>query len=123
MVERDIQALTALDVEAFAFPMPKEYFITRFMSPNCAILVATYGMAIVGYISSKHKPAEDTARIESIAVTTSMRGQKIGQKLMDDCLRVLAQRAKAVSLHVRKSNAVAIALYSKYPPHYNINNI
>ncbi|CAH8526276.1 unnamed protein product [Schistosoma turkestanicum] len=96
----------------------KYYFYHGLSWPQLSYVAETDSGEIVGYVLAKmEEDPEDVpyGHITSLAVKRSYRRLGIAQTLMNLALRAMVENfhARYVSLHVRKSNRAALALYKK----------
>lgn len=99
----------------------KYYFYHGLSWPQLSYVAVDERNKIVGYVLAKmeEEPDEGTGvkephgHITSLAVKRSHRRLGLAKKLMDQASRAMVEnfKAKYVSLHVRKSNRAALALY------------
>ncbi|AHJ98181.1 GNAT family N-acetyltransferase [Hymenobacter swuensis] len=88
--------------------------------PNSAFYVARQGERVIGYLKLNTGPAqtelqdEQALEIERIYVLQEFHGQKVGQMLYEEAMRVATQmRAAYVWLGVWEENPRAIRFYQK----------
>ena len=108
----DIDAVHAIEREAFTDPWPRSSFLEALESPHLYFsVVVTADGHLVGYLLGWF--AAGDGEIANIAVASGARGRGIGGRLLDDAI-LAAQAAGAVTIHleVRESNAAAQALYA-----------
>jgi len=94
----------------------KYYFYHGLSWPQLSYVAVDERNKIVGYVLAKmeEEPDEEPhGHITSLAVKRSHRRLGLAKKLMDQASRAMVEnfKAKYVSLHVRKSNRAALALY------------
>ncbi len=98
--------------------------IGAFIRPGGFVFLARVGGEIVGTAALNRVDA-DTFELCKMTVASTMRGRKVGQKLMAHCLEVARARgALRVTLETNKKAVAAISLYEKhgfehraFPPH------
>lgn len=109
MIEADLEAVTAIERQAYEFPWSRGIFVDCLRVPYvCEVLeedglVAGYGIMSV---------AADEAHLLNLCVHAAARRRGLGGFMLDHLLRrAAAEGARAVFLEVRPTNAQAIALY------------
>lgn len=106
----DIDAIHALEVEAFPSPWRREFFESELRASGRFNLVARRNGSVVGYLFAMWY--FDEMHVNKIAVAESERRQGIAVQLMDKCVRFAhVNRVKSISLEVRKSNSGAQEFY------------
>jgi ribosomal-protein-alanine N-acetyltransferase len=111
MTEDDLDEVLAIEQYSFPLPWNRDHFLDE-LKTDCAFpLVAfTPGEKLAGYICPRL--LLDEGHILDVAVHRSFRGRGVGRLLVE---RVLMEcrdgGAEFVSLEVRPSNEIAIALY------------
>ncbi len=109
----DVGAVCEIERACFSVPFKEKDFLEYLQSPLWNLLVAKVGGRTAGYIS--YMVTYDDADLVNIAVLPELRGRKIGQALINELIMDARGRdIKCIHLEVRKSNAVAINLYTKY---------
>lgn len=94
----------------------KYYFYHGLSWPQLSYVAVDESGKICGYVLAKMEEEPDDiphGHITSLAVKRSNRRLGLAKKLMDQASRAMVENfgAKYVSLHVRKSNRAALALY------------
>ncbi len=110
----DVPRVMQIERESFPTPWPRDaYFHELRENRLAAYLVARVDEEIVGYAGMW--VILDEAHVTTIAVDRAHRGQRLGERLLVALLDSALERgARWITLEVRKSNAVAQALYQKY---------
>lgn len=114
-VERDVEALVELEQSVFAGDrMALRQFRHHLAAPSSDLIVAASGSGLHGYALLFHRRGSLIARVYSIAVAASARGQGLGDRLLQR-LETIARTygLSEVRLEVRKDNAAALALYER----------
>lgn len=114
MTPEDVEAVHAIEVEAFTMPWTLDSFHYEMRENNFAYYVVAEDEigTIVGFCGMWI--VIDSAQITNVAVTEKARGQGIGEELMREAMRVAKkQNVEIMSLEVRVSNTVAQNLYRK----------
>lgn len=107
-------------VELNAFPeqaWPKDAFQSALSDPGSEFQMAVDGAdRPLGYVLLNYARAgSDTACVDSLAVSTEARGQKLGEQLLLLGIdKAVARGANTLLLEVEKGNAPAESLYAKY---------
>lgn len=111
--ESDVDAITALEAEAFPSPWKREFFTTELDAPRRYARVAkTADGALIGYLFAMY--VLDELHVNKIAVAASYRRAGIAMALMDDCVRFAKSiDVTTISLEVRESNTPAQQFYRK----------
>ncbi len=115
----DIGGIVHLENECFT--LPKEKFNVRkvrslLRSTRATTLVAELDGHIVAWAAALMPclPRRTWGRIYAIAVSSHVRGKKLGQRLMQEMIaRIESAKARQILLEVRTDNAAAIRLYEK----------
>ena len=117
-VIRDAAALDApgiaeLERETSAHPWSEDSILHDITGNEHAIVIAAFlGDRLAGYADVWSIAGE--GQLNNIAVTDSLRGRHIGQRLMEELfLRLREEGAAEMSLEVRVSNAPARRMYEK----------
>lgn len=113
MTETDLDQVLAIEVDSYRRPWSKSHFLDEIESPHSFPLVAfDQEDTLAGYICPMI--LLDEGHILNIAVRSDFRGRGLGKFLIQRVIRDCRVRAAAyISLEVRPSNEVAIALYRK----------
>lgn len=109
--QHDIDSIYSIEVQCFTVPWSYDGLKKDLVENPCAIYIGAFERyELVGYAGMW--VILDEAHITNIAVLPEMRGQGIGRRLLNGLLRI-ARRAGAegITLEVRPSNSVALALY------------
>ncbi|MGB2247719.1 MAG: GNAT family N-acetyltransferase/peptidase C39 family protein [Alcanivorax sediminis] len=112
----DLDALTALEHRCFDLDRLSRRSFQKWIKRRHEgfIIAETADRTLAGYALVLLQPGTRLARLYSIAVDPSLRGQKLGEKLMDAAERYAhEERRLYLRLEVRKDNHSAIALYEK----------
>ena len=115
MTLADIPRVREIEVEAFALPWPRDAYRAELEENQVAhYIVARDGEdQIAGFAGMW--VIFDEAHVTTIAVDRGRRGQRVGERLMLALIdRALERGARWMTLEVRPSNAVALALYRKF---------
>ena len=111
----DLDALVALERDSFTSDhLSRRQYARHLRSGRAIVLVAGLRDAIAGSAVVFRRRNSDIARLYSIAVADSVRGQGLGERLLAACERA-ARRGGAcrMRLEVRQDNASAIRLYER----------
>lgn len=114
MMLADVDQVAAIERATFSAPWSKASFAREMTTNKVArYLVAVMDDTVVGF-AGMHVIL-DEGHITNIAVTSALRGQGIGRKLMDALMQYASNLGAAyLTLEVRTSNEVAIALYQAH---------
>jgi ribosomal-protein-alanine N-acetyltransferase len=115
MVIDDLARVREIEQEAFASPWPRDAYRAEIEENQVAcylvardetgVLVGFAGMWVIF----------DEAHVTTIAVDRQRRGERIGERLLLALIEhALGRGARWMTLEVRPSNAVALALYRKF---------
>jgi ribosomal-protein-alanine acetyltransferase len=108
----DLPALLALEQTFPGDRMSARQFRHHLASPRARWRVAVAGGRLLGYALVLLRRDSDRARLYSIAVDPSARGQGLGHRLLAAAERDAARAGRAaMTLEVRQDNAAANALY------------
>ncbi len=113
MVEDDIEAVVAIEEEAFATPWTTEIFEHE-MNGNAYAhyIVAVENNIVIGHLGMWI--VMDECHITNVAVRKHLRGQGIGETLMTEGFRLCEEmKVKTMTLEVRLTNDPAKNLYRK----------
>jgi ribosomal-protein-alanine N-acetyltransferase len=106
----DLDAIVALEGEAFPAPWRREFFESELAAPGRFSLVARRGPRLAGYLFAMY--FFDELHINKIAVTAADRRQGIANRLMEHCTTFAATHGvTSLSLEVRQSNHGAQEFY------------
>ncbi|OCS88955.1 ribosomal protein S18-alanine N-acetyltransferase [Caryophanon latum] len=113
MTLADVPAVHDIEVATFPTPWSLDSFYYEMNENEYAhYIVAEHEGEIVGFCGLWN--VIDAAQITNVAVTTSLRGQRIGETLMREAMRIAKEAGMDVmSLEVRVTNTVAQNLYKK----------
>ena len=113
MTPDDVEAVHAIELATFPTPWTLDSFHYEMRENQYAhYLVAEDEIGIIGFCGMWL--VIDAAQITNVAVVERMRGQKIGEALMKEAMRVAREaNMDVISLEVRVTNVVAQNLYRK----------
>lgn len=113
MTPDDVEAVHAIELATFPTPWTLDSFHYEMRENQYAhYLVAEDEKGIIGFCGMWL--VIDAAQITNVAVVERMRGQKIGEALMKEAMRVAREaNMDVISLEVRVTNVVAQNLYRK----------
>jgi len=113
MMGGDIESIARIERQSFTTCWNTQAYVTELSNPNAVYLVALYGGRVVGYCGLW--VIMDEAHVTTIAVDPSVRGHRVGERLLVEML-LGAQRkgATRATLEVRETNDHAKRLYAKY---------
>lgn len=110
--ERDIEAVSRIESEAFSMPWSSEDFADLLKRSYCIYLVAELDGEIVGSAGMTDLCHE--GNIDNVVVAAKNRGQGIAQKMLAKLMEIGGSRGIiAYTLEVRVSNEAAIHVYEK----------
>ena len=114
MSQNDLDAVNAIEMQAFQDPWTKQDFINELESnPYSCIYVKEINGEVVAYVDLWI--AYENAEIANIAVKKEFLHQGIASELMQYCLQKIQQsKCENFTLEVRVSNMNAIKLYEKF---------
>lgn len=114
MIQNDLDAINAIEMQAFQDPWSKQDFINELESnPYSCIYVKEINGEVVAYVDLWI--AYENAEIANIAVKKEFLHQGIASELMQYCLQKIQQsKCENFTLEVRVSNMNAIKLYEKF---------
>lgn len=114
MRQNDLDAVNAIEMQAFQDPWAKQDFINELESnPYSCIYVKEINGEAVAYVDLWI--AYENAEIANIAVKKEFLHQGIASELMQFCLQKIQQsKCENFTLEVRVSNTNAIKLYEKF---------
>lgn len=114
MSQTDLDAVNAIEMQAFQDPWSKQDFINELESnPYSCIYVKEINGEVVAYVDLWI--AYENAEIANIAVKKEFLHQGIASELMQYCLQKIQQsKCENFTLEVRVSNMNAIKLYEKF---------
>lgn len=113
MTPDDVETVYAIELATFPTPWTLDSFHYEMRENQYAhYLVAEDETGIIGFCGMWL--VIDAAQITNVAVVERMRGQKIGEALMKEAIRVACEaNMDVMSLEVRVTNVVAQNLYRK----------
>jgi [ribosomal protein S18]-alanine N-acetyltransferase len=84
-------------------------------SAACRILLYESGTELAGMVAAGWRARTDFLWIYSIAVSPQMRGQGLGGRMLEECLKMSRElQRRWIILEVRVSNDIAIRLYHRF---------
>ena len=109
----DLDALITLENATFSSDrLSPRQWRHHLLSANACIIVATTPVALVAAAVLFFRKTSRFARLYSIAVSTDVRGQGLGERLLDACEDVAASHGcDSLRLEVREDNELAKRLY------------
>jgi [ribosomal protein S18]-alanine N-acetyltransferase len=111
----DASALFALEQRCFATDRMSLRQIKRHIdSDTAAVLLAKNAHETLGSAVLFFRQHLRQARLYSLAVDPSARGQGLGEKLLQAVIAKARDRADSLRLEVRVDNATALRLYQKH---------
>lgn len=112
---KDLDALVALENRCFTEDRLSRRSFRRFLEmPRDRLIVAEANGELVGYCLVLMSAATRLARIYSIAVSPTVRGQGVGEQLVREAESEAAEAGRIVMrLEVREDNRGAISLYKR----------
>jgi [ribosomal protein S18]-alanine N-acetyltransferase len=113
MCEKDLETVLNIESASFSRPWTRSHFLDELQSPFGFPLVAqTPDGCVAGYLCLKI--LLDEAEILDVAVETALRGQGVGQTLVQAGFELCrSSQVTLVFLEVRVSNLEAIGLYGR----------
>lgn len=109
----DLDAIVAIEQEAFGDPWPRAMFHDLVGRQAVTFLVAAVQGQVGGYGIAQH--VLDEGEIQNLAVTPSLRGRGLGHALVARLIETLAGAdVQRVFLEVRASNRAARGLYAGF---------
>lgn len=115
LLYEDVDAVCALEAEAFSMPWHKQSFIEMIENPDALYMVAVMENGqIVGCCGLRSIVGEGD--ISNVVVKKELRGNGIATMLMEELLKtgIEEMHIEAFTLEVRVSNKEAIHLYEKF---------
>lgn len=113
MTKDDVDSVYIVEEDCFTDPWSKESIRKELKNDLARYLVAELDNKIVGYVGVWF--VVDEGHITNVAVHSDYRGQKIGDKLVKEMVKLCKEsKLIAMTLEVRVSNTVAQNLYKKY---------
>lgn len=112
MTLADVPAVHAIEVATFAMPWSLESLQNEMERNACAryLVAEDESGALIAYAGAWI--VFDEAHVTNVAVAQAMRGQGIGRAILAALMQYAANMgAQVLTLEVRKSNTVALALY------------
>jgi len=111
--EADIPGLAEIEAEAFSMPWSAQDFRDLLSHSYCCYVVALADGQLAG--CSGFSNICGVANIDNVVVAADFRGRGIGQKMLEELIRLgEAEHVEAFTLEVRVSNAAAIHIYEKF---------
>ena len=105
----DLEGLVSIENACFYDPWNEEMLSTELAAPHAHYLLQMVDGVLSGYYSYMH--ILDEAHIMNVAVLPSFQGRGLGRDMMKHLLSHLPADVVAVTLEVRRGNAVARHLY------------
>jgi ribosomal-protein-alanine N-acetyltransferase len=115
MALTDLPRVREIEHEAFASPWPQDAYRAEIEENQvaCYLVARDETGVVVGFAGMW--VIFDEAHVTTIAVDHARRGERIGERLLLALIdRALSRGARWMTLEVRPSNAVALALYRKF---------
>ncbi|MEP6483750.1 MAG: GNAT family N-acetyltransferase [Rudaea sp.] len=110
----DLDGLIALEHHAFTTDRLSRAQYRRHVDGAAIVLVAESAGNLCGSAMIFFRRNSSSARLYSIAVSRDVRGQGVGERLIDAVERAAAERGSTrLRLEVRQDNPAAIRLYEK----------
>ena len=110
MRAQDVEAVVAIENQAYPFPWSRGNFLDSLQSGYHAWILCDRASQVAGYFLAM--PVLDEMHLLNITVRPALQGRKLGRLLLDKVIQ-LARAAKMQSLllEVRPSNPHALAFY------------
>jgi ribosomal-protein-alanine N-acetyltransferase len=114
MREGDVDAVVAIETEAFSSPWQRDTFLELIGRPNLEVLVMELeGSGVVGY--AVLWCVLDQGELANLAIVPPLRGRGFGTRLLSSVVDVARRRGvQTMYLEVRDSNAPALELYRRF---------
>ena len=113
MRKEDIEGVHMVEVDCFDDPWSKKSLMDELKNNLARYLVAELDSVIVGYVGVWF--VVDEGHITNVAVHSNYRGQRIGDRLVEEMVKLCkSEGLVSMTLEVRSSNTVAQNLYRKY---------
>lgn len=114
MRAEDVDAVVAIETEAFSSPWRRETFLELIGRRNLELLVIEHGSeGIVGY--AVLWCILDQGELANLAIKPAMRGKGLGTRLLGRVVEVAREQGvETMYLEVRESNAAALELYRRF---------
>ena len=111
----DLARLVELEVRSFTTDrLSRAQYRRHIGSPSAIVLVAARETDVVGSVVAFLRAGSDEARLYSVAVSDRVRGQGIGDALVDAIeVAVRDHGRRRIRLEVRQDNPSAIRLYER----------
>ena len=111
MQEKHLKQVAEIERLCFVHPWSENSLKAELSKDGSYFFVATDGDKAIGYIGIN--TVLDEAYVTNVAVLQNYQGQGIGKALVDYACELCKEKAMAfLTLEVRRSNAVAISLYT-----------
>lgn len=110
----DVDAVVAIETEAFTSPWQRDTFLELIGRPNLELLVMEHPtLGIVGY--AVLWCVLEQGELANLAIVPALRGQGLGRRLLERVIDVARARGvDTVYLEVRDSNEAALELYRSF---------
>lgn len=115
MILDDLSRVREIEQDSFALPWPQDAYRAEIVENQaaCYLTARDDEGQVVGFAGMW--VIFDEAHVTTIAVDRGRRGQRIGERLLLALIEhALARGARWMTLEVRPSNTVALALYRKF---------
>jgi len=114
MRREDVDAVVAIETEAFSSPWRRETFMELIDRPTAELFVMVHrDEGVIGY--AVLWCVLDQGELANVAIAARMRGRGLGRALLAEVLAVAKSRGvESVFLEVRESNAPALGLYQEF---------
>jgi ribosomal-protein-alanine N-acetyltransferase len=114
MREADVDAVVAIETQAFSSPWQRDTFLELIGRPNLEVLVMDHPTAgIVGY--AVLWCIMDQGELANLAIVPEMRGRGLGTRMLESVIDTARRRGvETMYLEVRDSNAAALELYRRF---------
>lgn len=114
MRAEDVDAVVAIETEAFSSPWQRDTFLGLIGRPNLELFAMEHpSVGIIGY--AVLWCILDQGELANLAIVPPLRGRGFGTRLLGRVLEVARERGvETVYLEVRESNAPALELYRRF---------
>ena len=113
MNEIDIDGVLVVEEHSFTTPWSRAGFVAEMKNELSHYLVMIESGKVIGYAGMW--VIVDEAHVTNVAILSEYRGQKLGEKLMNELIQHAKIRgAVSMTLEVRMTNTAAKALYEKF---------